>query len=231
MFVRMGGARGSLWLDDFSLVEVEGGREDAKVAVSPALLPRASFWKEAEEALGMLGMRLERFHRRSSFSPQPQQVTLVSHLAVRGLPALTQQLSSWSSFASVCLVVAKEEEKAVIDKWWRSSASALQLVDLHLLLPSASSHPHSECPANILRNIAIGAARSTVVLLLDVDVLPFTDRMVAIDRAAQRLLSDGSDERQVFVLPAFEFAAQAATMKPRDDLKPLMMTSTMLRLC
>ena len=65
---------------------------------------------------------------RSHLSPQPQQVTLVSHLPVSRLAELTAQLRqegggarvaltggcrSWRSLASVCVLVSNEEEKRV----------------------------------------------------------------------------------------------------------------------
>ncbi|EKX49701.1 hypothetical protein GUITHDRAFT_104664 [Guillardia theta CCMP2712] len=143
IFVMLRGARGCVWLDDFSLVEVEGEaekererakemREEVIASRISSSLPRTRFWEEVEETLKMTGMHLELFHRRSHLSPQPQQVTLVSHLPVSRLAELTAQLRqeggearvaltagcrSWRSLASVCVLVSNEEEKrAAIDR-------------------------------------------------------------------------------------------------------------------
>ena len=79
-------------------------------------------------------------------------------------------------------------------------------MDIHIArIPPDSPGRTSMYPVNFLRNIALTSARTKIALILDVDLVPFSQGGLRLLNAANRLMHDAKDaHKRVFVVPAFE---------------------------
>ena len=174
------------------------------------------------------------FHRRGLEVPGEDAVTLVTQLSSDRLPALACQLAHWPGPISAALLLGDPTgDLHAAEEWWLTSPGAMARVDLHLVAPAAGA---ARYPANALRNIAVQHSRTQapppplvpatrcrprghsslipaplqVVLVLDVDLVPFHAGLAAFRTPARRLRREGPGARRAYVVPAFEETAAAA---------------------
>ena len=139
-------------------------------------------WRGLDDAGKAAGMRdLRVFHRRAGAAVRQDDadsdVTLVTQLSVDRLGSLDRQIEHWPSFLSAAVLVTDVgQELAVLEEWWLRSPGAAERVDVHVVVWDAKSLQGqgqmgglAQYPVNLLRNVAMLAARTEVVLLLHVN--------------------------------------------------------------
>ena len=163
---------------------------------------------------------------RSRLRRAPTDITLVTCLTDDRIERLAAQCSLWSGVVSAAVLLPRRPAAA-----WRARARLSSLhakleregsgcrLDLTLLRPArrGSSCGGSSCgaaplvPINALRNAALEAARTDLVLLLDVDLLPskgLHERLCAA--RLRRALAASCEAGEVWVLPAVEMSSTGA---------------------
>ena len=179
----------------------------------------ALLWAGLESAAKVEGLEeLRVFHRRAAGEARSSDVTLVTQLSVDRLASLGRQLINWPSFISAAILITDAEQQLpVVEAWWLQEPAASQRLDLHILQWDPSTltggSPTSDpqrYPINFLRNTAMLAARTEVVLLLDVDFVPFTNRLAGLEGAVERLVREGKSAKRVYVVPAFEWSQHSS---------------------
>jgi len=74
--------------------------------------------------------------------------------------------------SAAVLVTYPQDELPEIERWWLSQPGVSDKVDIHIV--EWEGLAATEYPVNALRNIAVSSSRTRVIMLLDVDLIPFT---------------------------------------------------------
>jgi glycosyltransferase-like protein LARGE len=148
--------------------------------------------------------------------------TLVTQLSLDRLPQFEQQATSWKGNISaavyfpfpspalneVChdsnkMVSALQEVAAAYDRLMSLDSNRTVTISLLWATEQVGDEYDSAYPINALRNLALRAAKSDLVLLLDVDFVVSEGAHTAIMNNSS-LRSQALNDNVAFVLPAFE---------------------------
>ena len=135
-------------------------------------------------------------------------VTLVTQCSEDRLPQLVRTASSWGgrAVAAVLLQTGGRNSKARIRQQLASAenSSRLQVLLVRDRRPPTGLAEGALYPINALRNLALAAARTELLLLVDVDQVPSEGLAAALAERGPMLAEALLSSRTALVVPAFE---------------------------
>lgn len=147
-------------------------------------------------------------------APPENSVTLITQLTLSKASVLTEALRVWGGYSSA-VFYAYDAKEALAVREFRCDKCIVTLVQ-----GGTRKQPF---PINLLRQVALDAARTELVFTLDTDFIPSAD----IHEAIQQHLSSPLVGRAL-VVPAFEFRVNYTAVQPRfSELKALIDTHTL----
>eukprot|EP00980_Cylindrotheca_fusiformis_P015267 scaffold4247_cov66-Cylindrotheca_fusiformis.AAC.8 len=156
-------------------------------------------------------------HRRHPVNGS-NDVVLATHISINKLKVLTIQLKYWGGPASVAVYLRDQAEISRFFDFWQQHNNGLSRTSFHVVIEKNTSRWY---PHNVLRNVAMDAAESDYVLLLDVDYIPFPrgchDRLI---HAMQRNPLILERKRTLFILPAFQLLPPVNATHATEEMLP-----------
>lgn len=142
-------------------------------------------------------------------APPEHSVTLITQLTLSKASVLTEALRVWSGFSSV-VFYAYDASEALAVREFRCDKCIVTLVQ-----GGTRKQPF---PINLLRQVALVAARTELVFTLDTDFIPSAGIYEAIQQQVSLPLVG-----KALVVPAFEFRVNYTAGPPRfSELKALL---------
>uniref|UniRef100_A0A7S3CWR7 Uncharacterized protein n=1 Tax=Palpitomonas bilix TaxID=652834 RepID=A0A7S3CWR7_9EUKA len=162
----------------------------------------------------------------NEYQPSSTDVTAVTQLSVDRLKALRAFAQRWKGPISACVFIREQVDEEVMGAFLRSmsakSASRF-VISFVYALPTEGDYTEYErmYPINKLRNVALSAAPTDMVFLVDADFVPSPNLYPSIsdeDNFAQ-ICDLMEAKRSVLVVPAFEIEKRAAYPSTMEELR------------
>eukprot|EP00164_Ancoracysta_twista_P004493 GFYU01006059.1.p1 GENE.GFYU01006059.1~~GFYU01006059.1.p1 ORF type:complete len:1060 (+),score=309.18 GFYU01006059.1:150-3329(+) len=125
------------------------------------------------------GYQFDANHRMGSVKPKQDDITIVTQLTLSRFERLNNMAKAWEGPMSACVFVSdKDKELAQLSDLLKDpkNAAAAKYIDFHVVY-KIEDRPY---PVNTLRNIAIEQVKTSVMYLLDVDMI--TSHTMAVYR-------------------------------------------------
>ncbi|CAM6100335.1 unnamed protein product [Calypogeia fissa] len=155
----------------------------------------------------------------SNIPPPEREITIVTQTSADRLPALEATCLTWGGAIVVAVHVRLQSEIATVYDQVKQMHVRVEerpgscRMDVQLVtedgFESEEEALRALYPVNALRNVALGMAKTQLVFLLDADFKPsprLHEILTEDEEKYEDLLRQATQERQLFVVPAFEAA-------------------------
>jgi len=134
------------------------------------------------------------FYTKGTGAWKENDVSIVTQASADRLQRIQDMAEAWQGPMSVALYIKEDEELERVGEIFYGSGAMRAFVDIHLLFANQTRYP-----VNVLRNLALSNARTSMVLNLDADFIPSAN----MHKYLSGLERSNVTSLEAFVIPAF----------------------------
>ncbi|KAI7850905.1 glycosyl-transferase for dystroglycan-domain-containing protein [Circinella umbellata] len=139
-------------------------------------------------------------------SDSPYDVTLVSQFSVNRLEVFTQVLDAWQGPVSIAIYLTEPDDVNQLKAFFAVPSNVIVYSRVHIVVmkPDYTNPDRLKYPINHLRNLAITAATTSHVFVMDADFTPLTSFYAhAKTKLLSALVEQHNNDRVAMVIPCY----------------------------